>query len=388
LENRELSQELRLNGNVSTLIDYTAGLYYYKNDTTYATHQILNYASPVGAPAFEFLGDDPVTASSEAAYLNATWHIVQGLNLNAGLRYTKESKDYTFERNNADGTPNALLGALDGYTGHYSGDKLDYRVNLDYRWTENLMTYAEVSTGFKGGGISPRPFIASQVVPFGPETLTAYEIGAKSDFFERRLRLNLSLFENKFKDIQETLLSCPQFSLNIPDFPCAVPVNAGDATIKGEELELEAHPIEHLTVDGSFSHLNFQFTSLLADTGIPLSAEEPGTVNSKYSVGTQYDAPVPGGGTLSPRLDWSYTGSFHSNAVPSANNYVSGYHLLNGNVTYKPSELKWEFSVAGTNLLNKVYYYSNFDLTGEGGGAEYGMIAPPRTLWLNVKKKF
>src|ERR1019366_6433673 len=107
---------------------------------------------------------------------------------------------------------------------HYSGDKVDYRVNVDYRWNENLMTYAEVSTGFKGGGISPRPFIASQVVPFAPETLTAYEIGAKSDFLDRRIRLNVSLFENKFKDIQETLLSCPQFSLGIPGFPCAVPV--------------------------------------------------------------------------------------------------------------------------------------------------------------------
>jgi iron complex outermembrane receptor protein len=388
LENREFSEELRLNGAVSTFIDYTVGGYYYTNDTTYGTHQILNYASPPGAPAFEFLGDDPVKAKSEAAFANATWHIVQDLNLNAGVRYTKESKDYTFQRNNANGTPNGLLGALDGYTGHYSGDKVDYRVNVDYRWNENLMTYAEVSTGFKGGGISPRPFIASQVVPFAPETLTAYEIGAKSDFLDRRIRLNVSLFENKFKDIQETLLSCPQFSLGIPGFPCAVPVNAGDATIKGEEVELEVHPIEHLSIEGSFSHLNFQFTSLNPSTGIPLSAEEPGTVNSKFSTGIQYDAAIPGAGTVSPRLDWSYTGSFHSNAIPGPNNLVEGYHVLNGHITYKPSDLKWEFSVAGTNLLNKVYYYSNFDLTSEGGGASYGMIAPPRTLWFNVKKKF
>jgi iron complex outermembrane receptor protein len=223
LENREFSQELRLNGALGTILDYAAGLYYFNNDTTYATHQILNYASAVGVPAFEFLGDDPVTASSEAAFANATWHIVGGLDFNGGLRYTKESKDYTYSRNNPDGTPNGLLGGLDGFTGHYSGDKVDYRADLDYRWNDELMTYAEVSTGFKGGGINPRPFFVTQVQPFSPEDLTAYEVGAKSDLFDRRLRVNVSLFYNKFKNIQETLLSCPALSFGIPGL-CALPV--------------------------------------------------------------------------------------------------------------------------------------------------------------------
>ena len=46
------------------------------------------------------------------------------------------------------------------------------------------MTYAQVSTGFKGGGINPRPFNPAQVLPFGPETLTAYEVGFKSDLLD------------------------------------------------------------------------------------------------------------------------------------------------------------------------------------------------------------
>ncbi|MFM6999213.1 MAG: TonB-dependent receptor domain-containing protein, partial [Bacteroidota bacterium] len=77
---------------------------------------------------------------------------------------------------------------------------------------EQLMTYASASTGFKGGGSNPRPFFATQVQPFNKENVTAYEVGAKSDFLDRKVRLNLSAFLNKFKDIQLTRLTCPEFS--------------------------------------------------------------------------------------------------------------------------------------------------------------------------------
>ena len=57
-------------------------------------------------------------------------------------------------------------------TGLYSGGHTDYRAAVQYQWTPDVMTYAQFSTGFKGGGISPRPYVPEQVTPFGPETLT------------------------------------------------------------------------------------------------------------------------------------------------------------------------------------------------------------------------
>ncbi len=110
-------------------------------------------------------------------------------------------------RLNPDGTPHALLGALNGVTGLYSKNRLDYRANIQYQWTDNLMTYAQYSTGFKGGGINPRPFFATQVQPFGPEKLGTYEIGAKSTLLEGRMRLNAAAFYGIYKDIQ--LTACP-----------------------------------------------------------------------------------------------------------------------------------------------------------------------------------
>ena len=386
--NHSFSQELRLSGKVGTVLDYTVGGYYFDQLTVGQTHQILNYVGIPGPPItpfnnflFEFLGNDPTTASSYAGFVNGMWHITDALNLNAGVRYTKEKKDYTYSRLNPDGTPNVLIGGLTGAVGHYEGSKTDYRLNLDYRWNDALMTYASVSTGFKGGGTNPRPFNVPQVRSFGPENLTAYEVGAKSDFFGRKLRLNVSGFINKYKDIQVTLLACP-------DSPCALPANAGNADIKGVEVEMEARPIEHLSIEGSWSDLNFKYTYLAPNTGIPVGSTAPGTIKTKWSTGIQYEFPLAGGGSITPRYDHTFQGGYNTNAVPTAGNRVAGRHLDNAQITWKSADDKWQASLIGSNLSDKLYYYSVFDLTGLGGGSNYGFVAPPREFSVQVQKKF
>ncbi|MGQ7422880.1 TonB-dependent receptor domain-containing protein, partial [Streptococcus suis] len=89
------------------------------------------------------------------------------------------------------------------------GDHWDYRVALQYRWSPALMTYAQVSTGFREGGVNPRAFFPQQALPFGSETLTAYEVGLKADLFDRRLRFNLSGFYNKYNNILLIVSACP-----------------------------------------------------------------------------------------------------------------------------------------------------------------------------------
>jgi iron complex outermembrane receptor protein len=378
--NHSFSQELRLSGKAGTLLDYTVGAYYFDQTTIGRTHQMLNYAIP--GLLFEFLGNDPTVASSYAGFANASLHFLDSkLNLNTGVRYTKESKDYTFSRKNPDGTPNIIIGTLTGVTGSYDGNKFDYRVNLDYRWNDALMTYASVSTGFKGGGINPRPFNVPQVRPFGPEELTAYEIGAKSDFFDRKLRVNVSGFINKYKDIQVTLLACPTA-------PCALPANAGNADIKGYEVEIEAEPLQGLQFDASYSDLSFEYTYLAANTGIPVGSTAPGTIKNKWSVGAQYEVALANGSSITPRFDFSFQGGYNTNAIPTTGNRVGGYHLGNARVTWKSADDSWQAALQAANVFDQYYFYSVFDLTGLGGGANYGMVAPPREISVQVQKKF
>ena len=173
--NHSFSQEVRLNGKFS-LLDYTLGAYYFNQASTYATHQMLNYVGILppflctvpGTTAciFEFNSTgDLVTASSYAGFANGSFHITDALTFNAGIRYTKENKDYTFSRVPVDNQATLGLTALNGYTGRYAGSKVDWRANLEYRWTEDLMTYVNASTGFKGGGINPRPFTRPRFSP-------------------------------------------------------------------------------------------------------------------------------------------------------------------------------------------------------------------------------
>jgi iron complex outermembrane receptor protein len=396
--NHSFSEELRLSGKVS-ILDYTIGGYYFNQVSTYATHQMLNYVGifksgpgpcgPTTGPAciFEFYSKgDVISASSYAGFMNGSFHITDALTFNAGIRETKESKDYTFYRAAVDGQATLGLTSLDGRTGSYSGSKFDWRANIEYRWNDELMTYISASTGFKGGGINPRPFFPTQVQPFKPESLNAYEIGAKSDFFNRKLRVNVAGFYNKFKDIQLVLLSCPQFSGGNAQAPCAAPVNAGNADIRGAELETEFHPIGGFSADASLSYLSFKYTKVDPATGILPGSEAPGTIHWKWSTGVQYEYEMPGGATVTPRFDFSFTGGFNTNSTTAPTNRVAGYHIGNARITWRSPQDAWEAALVGSNVFNEVYYISNFDLTASSG-AEYGLLAPPRGFSIQVKRK-
>jgi iron complex outermembrane receptor protein len=386
--NHTFTQELRLSGKVGRLFDYTVGGFYLKQLTTYPTHQVLNYIIP--GVDFEFLGDDPVNNRDYAAFANGTWHITDALNLNAGVRYTNQEKDYTYVREN----PSSIGGGdsvffppgFSGSVGRFSGTRTDYRVNLDYRWNEELMTYVSVSTGFKGGGINPRPFIATQVQPFGPETLTAYEIGAKSDWFDHSLRVNVAGFYNKYKDIQVTLLSCPQYSGGSATTPCAAPVNGGDADIYGAELEA-TYRLGGLDLEANLSKQHFEYKSVIGNSGITLGADRPYFQPLKWSFAAQYEIRLPSAGSITPRLDFIYGAGFVTNAEADPQSYVPGHHELNGRITYRPESGNWEASIAGSNLTDKLWYTSTFDLYSSLGSV-YGIPSAPRTVWAEFKKKF
>jgi iron complex outermembrane receptor protein len=396
LLNHTLTQELRLNGKFGSVLDYTVGGFYLDQVTTYPTHQVLDYVIP--GLGFEFLGNDPVQETDYAGFANADWHIVDALDLSAGVRYTHQEKDYTYNRYNPStvvpGSPFYVPGGgsfffppgFSGTQGKYSGGKTDYRVDLDYHWTPEFMTYASVSTGFKGGGSNPRPFIASQVVPFGPESLTNYEIGAKSDWFDHSLRFNVAGYFSQYKQIQVVLLKCPQFSGGNAAEPCAAPVNGGDAHIYGVEAESE-YRYGGLSIQASGSWQHFEYTYVDPQSGIPPGSSEPGFQPVKWSLGAQYEAPLPNGDSITPRLDWIYSSGYQTVAVPDAYSYLPGYHELNGRITYRPQSNNWEASVVGSNLTGKLWYTQIFDLYGQSG-ADYGIPAAPRTVWAEFKMKF
>ncbi len=388
-----LSQEFRLNGNFGTHLDYTIGGFYLDQDGG------LN--ARVGLPwvAYDFEhGPDQTPADTKAVYGDATWHIVQNLDLSAGIRYSDENKSYTYFRHNADGTPvtsptavwNGGVYGLNGTTAQFHGTRTDYRVALQYQITPSVMAYVDTATGYKGGGVDPRPFVPTQAVPFGPETLTAYEGGLKMFLFDRRMRLNLAGFYNDYNNIQLTLTSCPAQSGGNPAIPCALPANVGSAHVSGFEAETEIHPFGGLEIDGSLSYLDFKYTNILnaAATGITLNMTTPYTPKWKWSLGAQYAFDLNGAGTLTPRIDAAYQSSQFTNPINDpAWNEIAGYTVFNARLTYKAPVGGWSTWLEVTNFTNKLYYLTLFDLHSSAGYVN-GQPAMPREWSVSVKKTF
>jgi iron complex outermembrane receptor protein len=385
---RQFSQEVRLNARLFDRLNMTLGGLYFDQKSRYSGRVDLEPSR------LDFLENDVIPGKTKAGFANFDWQLAQPLELITGVRYTRQEKTFTYGRLGIPGNlqwgglaPPAVRG-LNGTSGRFAGSEWDYRIALQYRWTPGLMTYVQTATGFKGGGVNPRPFFPQQAVPFNPEKLKAYEVGFKSDLLDRHLRLNGAVFLNKYKDIQLTVNSCP--FPGVPPTPCALPVNAGQADVKGAELESELHLFRGLSIDASGSYLHFKYTSLLpaaVKSGITPDMTTPFAPRWKYSAGAQYVVPLGGAGSLTPRVDWSFQSSFNSQAINSVFNRVPGYSLVNARLTWRNSGDHWEVALEGNNLADKLYYLAFFDNQGSTQNtlAEPG---PPRQWAITLKRTF
>ncbi|WP_427967720.1 TonB-dependent receptor [Altererythrobacter sp.] len=424
LANESFSQELRLNMEPADGVNITLGGYYFEQDSVYDSFQDIRYV-----PVFplQFRQPDPTSADAYALFGNLSWELTDALTLNAGLRYTDESKQQTYYRYNLDGVtinpwldligavygegysgPDTLdvngngdttdiVTALSGLTAKYSADRLDYRVALDYRWSDSFLTYVSVATGFKGGGSNPRPFNPGQVISFQPEKVTAYEIGFKSDFANNRVRLNAAAFLNDYTDLQVPVLACP-------DSPCAARLNAGDVEVYGFELELTAEPVDGFNLDASLSYIDqsIDADSLDPSAAVPPFGNNPAGVDPgdppnvpkwKFNVGAQYRAELGNGaGTITPRLDLyhqakQYSGPDTSGAT-RGRTFLPSFTTLNGRITWSNADEDLDISLEVTNITDEYYYLSRFNLLGAGAGFDKALPARPREWAVSVKKRF
>ena len=148
-----------------------------------------------------------------------------------------------------------------------SASKNDPKVSLQYQWTPDFMTYATYSSGFKGGGVNPYVVASpAELTPFGPETVKNYEIGAKSEWLDHHLRVNVAVFQMDYTNLQE--------QVNLSFAPLPQEVNVGEARLKGLELEAAAK-FGGFSADLAFSYLDYTTRSC----GIAcVSAGQGGTV--------------------------------------------------------------------------------------------------------------
>ncbi|WP_349356903.1 TonB-dependent receptor [Sphingobium nicotianae] len=398
---RFFSQELRLNGSIGDTIDYTVGGYYSDQKSVYTSFQDLR------SSGLQFQQSDPVDADSKALFAHVAWNPIEPLTLTGGIRYTKESKTYQYIRQRPYNDPTATGAAgvlpLNGTIGTYSGERVDYRANVQYAVTSDVMAYAQFSTGFKGGGVNPRPFFVQQALSFGPETLQSYELGLKSDLFDRKVRINIAAFLSKYKGIQLSLGNCTAITGAGFGAPCALPVNAGDADIKGIEIEATYRLIEGMTIDTSLSYIDFEYkrfgTYTVGTTTVAVGGPTnlngpqygdyaPYTPKWKWSVGAQYEIPLGNIGSLTPRFDAAYQSKVYTVSANRSSNRIDAYLLANARLTWRNEGEDLDVSLEVSNLFDKYYLLTIYDQTVGGQGYASGQPGRPREWAVSVKKKF
>ncbi|SFS09629.1 TonB-dependent receptor [Sphingomonas jatrophae] len=245
---RQFSQELRASGNLFEGFDYVAGLYYFSS-----RYRLRQDTQVFGADA-----GTQITigrSRSTAAFVDVNWEFAPRLRLSGGGRYTHDRKRY-----NSPELP--TTGPIAGVEGKESWSKFTPKAVLDYRPNDNLMIYGSWSRGYRSGGFSGRgqtPFSAT--TPYDPETVDAYEVGFKSELFDRKLALNVAAFYTDYKDIQQSSTLTTAGGVGNE----TIVVNAAGAKIKGIEADITARPVDNLTIRASVGYTDSNFKGFVID---------------------------------------------------------------------------------------------------------------------------
>ncbi len=373
LKHRFFSQEARVNADLG-MATLTVGGFYSWQQTD------MNYFLDVRPYFLQYTTDDEIPGNTLAAFATAIVNVTDAMTVTAGIRYTEEEKTYNYNQFRLDGSVNDP--ALQGQSGTYDDSVVDYRLSVDYRWSDNFLTYATFATGFKGGGTNPFPAAPALILPFAPEKLKNYEIGFKSDFLNNRVRFNLTGFLNEYDGVQLTRLDVAEFGF---DFGSLI-VNAGNATTKGIEAEFSAEPVDGFNLNASASYLNFEFDYVDPATFLTTDVVPPFTPEWKWAAGAQYEIDL-GNSSLTPRIDVVYQSSIYTNAANAPSNQIDEYTVANAHLTWKNYEGDLSIALHVNNLFDEYYLLNNFDLSGSSGIVQ-DFPAAPREFSVVLRKDF
>ena len=274
----KLSQEIRLSSPVTDRFRYTLGAFYQRQTDNIRDEFLINDLG--NTPAYDF----SVTGQANTLYLtqqervdrdyavfgDSTFDITSQLKLSAGIR--------GFVARN---TLNGFFGFNNNFVDLNNGDNFSHgsgesgcinapavgsnlpcvntekgiresgqthRVNLTYQVDADRMVYATYSTGFRPGGNNRRVGLA----PYASDTLSNYELGWKTGWFDHRLRLNGAVFYEKWKGVQ----------LGVPGPNGITDIfNVGNATVKGIESELDWLALDDLDISASGTYVDAKTTT-------------------------------------------------------------------------------------------------------------------------------
>jgi len=400
LDTDKVSQEIHLASPTGTFFEWLIGGFY---NNLRARQTQLQWAT-LGAPLHDSngvprptlvaltgaLGVDAnasrfdATNETMAAFGQIRFNFTPQLSLTLGGRYTHDNNSQSLDFVTVDPVPVA------GYTpnfvgsstppvlryGKVTGDNFSYRIAPQYQVTGNLMFYASSSTGYKPAGIA---FVGNKYAPYHDETVKAWEAGIKSEWFGRRLRVNLDIFRSDFKDFQATILT------RIPDggggfLNATVIGNAGGLRTQGVEGTMAVQPMRGLTLSGALTYTDAKFTDYVYNA----TTDYTGTrlTNSPKWAGTaaiDYETEFGSGFGVRAHADYAYRSKYWTVVGQPDWSEVPSYGLVNTRLTFSLPGSKVEFGVYARNLFD-TYFSTGWQQYGALGLLHYTSPNARRTV--------
>jgi iron complex outermembrane receptor protein len=405
ISSESVYQELLLASDSEAGFQWLLGANYFEENAD--NKQVLFLAlplNPTGPPAIapiliDQARDRGLDASAWAVFLDGTLRLSDAWSLIAGVRYSKETKEFVSRVRTDVNIPPILNPAPTDVTtrGKRSWSDTSPRFGIEYRPTPDLLAYFTATKGFKSGGFNIQT--ANNV--FDQEEIWAYELGAKSTLLDGRLIANAAVFYYDYTDLQINKLD-QTLALNI--------TNASSAKIQGLDVSLDWRAAEFVTLGTSLSFLDTEYGDLeLCNDRLgqcPPAANatsRPQLVNVRGnsltnapefsgSVYGRVEVPVASG-TLVVQADAyhrtrQYFTEFQDDFVSSG-----AYTALNARVAWRAPSGRWEIAAFGNNLTDELITVQaavagrppQGDIAGDILIERY---APPRTYGVSLKLDF
>ena len=372
----QFSQEFHLSGGDDSQ-NWLVGVYYLDDDRD-STSSVV---------AFEIGGPDTVAnvvTTSYAVFGEVNRTLSDTLSMVAGFRYTDEEKEVEVATMDGDyETPSPTFGTYLAASDRLTGENLSGKLGLEWRPRDEMMIYANLSTGFRSGNFNSDLFFGdlSALSSVDSEEVTAFELGSKSTLMDGRLQLNAALFYQDVSDKQGIT-----YDSNL-EAPVSRLISLGDADIYGVELELLAVSTDNLELslgigwfDGEINADPGYAVNNVAGEEIILDGSELGSPDLMVNGVASYNIPLNDGAVVTLQTDFSY----HSEGVGTGGNeynYSEAKTLVNARVFWVSASEKWEVQAYVKNVFDTEY----IDNTYGSAGSDYvfGNMGMPR--WAGVK---
>ena len=406
------SQELRWTSNLGGSFEYTAGLYFFTEDTDRTEIFRITRAGTFADPANPFritdVGDQAVIGNeysrtanettSYAAYAQGTWEPNEQWRFTLGGRFTVDDKDYTAVSVNCDlvfandpsiigtqfenfapcgGRPGSLNVIAEAFEVNPSDDWSDFspKIAAQYFPNDSVMLFGSVAKGFKSGGFAGSQGVESVASnPVDPETVINYEFGFKGDLLDDSLRLNITGFYMDYEDLQIVRFG------PVPSSPFGtfLTTNIGSADISGLETEFTWYATDNFRVSGHVALLNSEVNDLVINGNDLSGSDLRQAPELTYNLLLNYNLPMDTG-NWDFRVEFSHVDE-QINDYLNQNTVIQEHDLLDARVAWTSPDEEWEVAVWGKNITDDDYISHSYVI----GPGVIGVWGAPATYGVTV----